>query len=483
MSSYLPKNTRSMLKSEGVTLYCECRSSDPALTKWHFELADPKVTPGGTAGDSSGAPPPAETGETQSPVCRVYAVMNRGNQGGSNNAGTLLVLAKQKLPADPTGHSSSRALFCKIMEVEKVASGLGVAADVQKRNRAECAAAKHFVTAWNNHIVERGYGSYVVGTPFQIEELHSSIDESRRRALCSDAMDPVGDARLGEALAKAGNALKNAPEEKRSQAQLNVLWWTWKSVIELREVGIFHRDLKADNFLSLTPQRESADQEVVQMWIATDLGSACRVKGNTEPSAVYACGPQNAGTGTPYYMSPFHFYNEIEPLHAFLGDSFSWTVMVIEGVLTQCSAGQTLDARVPFGLSAIEQLLGFEFKKGRPEKRRKQLIALLEQGATCSKDSTLSRMRGALAFEKGLGAAMKILRDSMITMVLKVQSKWTRGVHTATCDSALHALPNTMLESPPSISGLGDTALPALVRMTMALSVYESSPPAPGSCV
>ncbi|CAD7954021.1 unnamed protein product [Amoebophrya sp. A25] len=278
--------------------------------------------------------------------CRIYAVKSIDSKTsvGKMNAGFLLVRTQnmastgRALGASSSGESTeSRKLFCKKMK--------------NVRSGSECAAAKHFVEEWRENARAHGCRRCVsVGVPFCRQKLKSPLIGAGLMALCMDPMERAGDQNFVATLA-IGDA---SDVELGGDGQHSVLWWTWESVRALTKAGLFHRDIKRDNFLVLPQAGGEAP-----IWIASDMGLACwTLSSNGKSRGVMRC-IEAMNLGTPQYSSPDHFSRsdsaELRAGAAARGDSFSWVVMIIDDVLTQCTGLADPQDR----LSAIEMLLGY----------------------------------------------------------------------------------------------------------------------------
>ncbi|CAD7950599.1 unnamed protein product [Amoebophrya sp. A25] len=393
-----------------ASYFCECRYSTDR--NWQFYTL---------AAAGNGGSPAFE--------CWIHAVVYIANDGAQND-GTFLVRSEPYLRTGEAGAgvpsisgsaSPQRQLFCKMLpkwlNKEKTLPA-------QAENDSECTAAAYFVEKWraNARQHESAGGSIAMTTPF-CKPLSAEIDRelSQHTALCMDAMAKVSNSNLLETLTAPAAAKEQGPHQ-------NVLTSTWESIRVLtKQAHIFHRDIKADNFLSTVPR--APDQPPVA-WIANDMGLACST--SSEVLGVKMCASEDEA-GTPGYMSPDHFSARSqlpENGRAARGDSFSWSVMVVDGARAQCGyAGQVADG--------LDALLGFNAVIDADDLNR-----FSQEKKTICEHSILVKMSRESV--KSARAAGKLLNNWIAkTMGKKLKGK---GRHAQkSCLNALLSLENTML--------------------------------------
>ncbi|CAD7968775.1 unnamed protein product [Amoebophrya sp. A25] len=323
--------------SRRVRYFCECRNDDTGAENWQFLTLAPALS------------------------CWIHAVATIQDDGAQND-GTFLVWSEPYLrtggagadvPSISGSASPQRQLFCKMLpkwlDKEKTVPA------PQADNDSECAAAAHFVEQWRADA--SAGGSIDMTTPFCKLQLSAEIDPEQHTALCMDAMAKVSNSNLLETL--ADQTTKTAPAAAKEQGpHQNVLTSTWKSIRVLTtKAHFFHRDIKADNFLSTVPR--APDQPPVA-WIANDMGLACST--TDEARGVKMCASE-AEAGAPGYMSPDHFAPRSEvpqSVRAARGDSFSWSVMVVDGARAQCGSKGVRNTSMKWTPIGLDEMLGFK---------------------------------------------------------------------------------------------------------------------------
>ncbi|CAD7973953.1 unnamed protein product [Amoebophrya sp. A25] len=326
-----------------VWYYCECGGS--TAKNWQFITL-------------------AAAGENGSPAlsCWIHAVATPQKQIGGQNDGIFLVRSEPLLnyqqansPGLGTDGEASagvpiKDLFCKKLphSIKVDDDDDGKKAAKEAKNGSECAAAADFVEEWGRNVAKQGSRSIDLTTPF-CKQLSKVIDVGTHTALCMDAMHTVSNSALLTTLASQGGTATGAAKEQGPHQ--NVLASTWESIRLLERRKLFHRDIKAANFLSVS---QAHDQQRV-MWMASDFGFACSY--SEQVTSVAKCKDHDE-SGTLGYLSPDHLTGGqlVQPAaRAARGDSFSWSVMIVDGARAQC--GDPSEMKEPTGFS---EMLGFK---------------------------------------------------------------------------------------------------------------------------